>query len=308
MGLGGILGAAPLFAYHLWHGSVLDWLADSIGAANALVNLDFFNQAGYGILFLASLLELGTFVPSTWLNVFFWICLLALPPLLGAAAISRLVNSGSPLAAGPLTTIALFYGLVSVHFEIPVYLLYATGLTVVGLATFADTAKKRRAFVAGTAILAAVGLAFHAGQPLERGLLGAIRGTRVAQVPSQLPKASLNIPAVQGDRYRELVSLIHRATAPEETILAIPVNPELYFLADRRAPFPFYSSAFGIRDNESLEQTLAVMSGPTRPRLVFYRRGDKYNSPLSDQLVDYVRRHYEQMQAADDFEIYRSPE
>jgi hypothetical protein len=307
LGLGGTLGAAPLFIYHLWHGSFVDWIADAVGAANALVNLDFFNQAGYGVLLFGSLRELGTLDLGRWCNAFFWTCLLFFPLLLGASVIRRLIESGSPLSAGPLPTIALFYGLVSVHFEIPVYLLYTSGLTVVGLTAFADTAKKRHAFLAGTAALAAVGLTYQAGQPLERGLLGTIRGIRIVQVPSQLRKASLNIPAAQGDRYRKLVSLIQRETEPAETVLAIPVNPELYFLADRRAPFPFYSSAIGIRDDESLEQALAVMSGRTRPRLVFYNPGDKYNSPLSDRLMDYVRQHYGRMHVADDFEIYRYP-
>ncbi len=43
------------------------------------------------------------------------------------------------------------------------------------------------------------------------------------------------------------------------------------------------------------------------PKLVFFRPDDKYNTPYSERIVDFVRRRYEPLDVRGGFEIYRYP-
>ena len=53
----------------------------------------------------------------------------------------------------------------------------------------------------------------------------------------------------------------------------------------------FWNSAFGLRRESDLDAVLARFE-QAPPRLVFHAPDDKYNTTLSDRLMDYVRAHY----------------
>jgi hypothetical protein len=205
-----------------------------------------------------------------------------------------------------LPTLAVFYAVVSVHFQIPVYLYYSAGLSLASLLWLAPHVSPlaARASVTVTLVLALTAVYFHAGQPASRGIAGTLRGDRRPSTwASTLPHNSLRIDPDEGRRYGALVELIRREVPAGEAIFAVPSNAELYFMTDRPNPFRFYNTALGVRSDEDLalvERTLR----DDPPRLVTFDRDDKYNTPRSLRIMEIVRTRYAVVAGIDSFEVY----
>jgi hypothetical protein len=307
---GGVVAALPLMLYHLAHGSVAAWFNDTFVAAVALTELPFFDRARYvNLLVLALARILSPSGVTGFANGVYWIVLLMLALACAMLTLRDLLRNGrrSGMRAYALPVIGSFHAIVSVHYQIPIYLMYSVALSLVGL-LWLTSMRANRARVAAiglAAFLVAVGLHDQAGQPLSRGLGGIIAGQRgPAPVPSDLAKAGLRIGADDAALYRRLVGVIDRETPPDAPILALPADPELYFLAGRRNPTRFFNAAIGIPDDAALQAVIATLKRDP-PRLVFFRPDDKYNTPRLSRLMDFVRAGYERLPPIGAFEIYR---
>jgi hypothetical protein len=300
------LAALPLAAYHLWHGSVQAW-ADDVGpAAVALTRLDFFDRSNFAALVYHAARQTVT-SPSAplILNGLYWATL----PLLAAVngfIVLRLLGRPGNEAAAPLPVMAVFYAVVSVHFQIPVYLYYTAGLSLASLLWLAPRVSPlaARASMAFALTLAATGVYFHAGQPPSRGIAGLLRGDRVQSTrASTLPHNSLTIDPEEGRRYASLVELIRREVPADGTIFAVPSNAELYFMAERRNAFRFYNTALGVRTDQDLAAVERTLRDDP-PRLVTFNRDDKYNTPRSLQIMETVRHRYVLLGRFEPFDVY----
>ncbi len=242
------------------------------------------------------------------LNGLFWPLLTVLSALNGCLVLHRLWRPRhADTGRHPLPFLAVFYGVVSVHYQIPIYLFFSAGISLAGVLWMTAGARSWRRGLAPAAalMLAAIGLYYQAAQPLTRGLAGAFRGERVELVPADgLDRAGLWIDAEDARLYRHLIEMIERETDADATILAIPVNPELYFLSRRRNPFRFFNSAFGVRDDTALNSVLQTLAR-SPPRLVIYNPGDKYNTVYAAKIMDFVKRRYELVETRREFEISR---
>ncbi len=300
------LSALPLAAYHLWHGSVQAW-ADDVGPASiALRRLDFYDRSNFAALVYhaARQIVISPSVPSL-LNGLYWMAL----PLLAVAngfIVWRLLERHVNNAAAALPVMALFYALVSVHFQIPVYLYYTAGLSLASLLWLAPLVSPlaARASIALALTLAATGVYFHAGQPVSRGIAGLLRGDRLQSTrASTLPHNRLKIDPEEERRYASIVELIRREVPPDGTIFAVPSNAELYFMSERRNAFRFFNTAIGVRSDEDL----AVVERMLRehpPRLVTFNRDDKYNTPRSLHIMATVSQQYVLLGRFEPFDVY----
>jgi hypothetical protein len=273
-----------------------------------LTELDFFGQPSFALLPLLALRRILSFeAPSSLANGLFWLLLPCVPVMLGMLAL-RSVARATESKHDPLPFLAVFYGLVSVHYEIPIYLFYTVGIGLAGILWLAgeSTPPMRWGTAAVATFLALIGLTYHAGQPLSRGIAGTVAGTRVAVLDTPLGhRVGLRVEGRDHALYDGLAALVESTVASDQTILALPFNPELYFITGRRNPFRFYNSALGIRSEDDLAAAIATLTR-TPPRLVFYRPDDKYNTAASLALIDHVRQRYELLGSRGGFEIYRS--
>ncbi|MDA0653630.1 MAG: hypothetical protein O3C49_10190, partial [Proteobacteria bacterium] len=175
---GAAVAIAPLLLYHCYHGSLLTWFDDTIYSAFRLVSLPFMDKASYAALPLVGMLMTKGVDTGTVINEIFWIALLLAPVVLGAVTVARsfAVGGSAPL----LAHMAVFFAVVSAHYEIAIYLFYSTALTLCGLlAVSTGWPKRAQAGVAvSVLLLAGVGLWSHAGQPLTRGIAGIAAGER----------------------------------------------------------------------------------------------------------------------------------
>ena len=307
LGAGLLLAGLPLLAYHVVHHSVGSWLADTVGAATGLTQLAFFGRPWYAASVIAGLHQLfSTADPVKWVNGWYWASL----PLVGLASgigVLRSLRTGLPVAQQVFPVMAVFYSLVSLHFQIPIYLYYSVGLSLAAVLWQSATGSvlQRRATVVAAVALSAIGIVFHAGQPYSRTPLQMLEGVRRSgELVEGMERCSLLIDAADRDVYARLVGLIQREVSSSETIFAVPSDAELYFLANRRNPFRFYNTALGIRSDRDLQGVLDRLASRPPP-LVTFRPDDKYNTAASQRIMEIVRARYDLLETIGGVEVYR---
>jgi hypothetical protein len=310
LALGALIAFVPLVTYHAAHGSLRPFFDDAVLRALAVSQFGYMKQTTYLTLQAyggANLLRSGSLAVS--INGAYWLILPCCGLVTGVATVRAFRHSQSSVGVGALPFIAVFYALVSLLNQIPIYLYYSLPLSLAGL--FWLVTRCRRSLVLALAMIAIVlsliSVRYHAAQPISRGLTGIIRGERESLVRSaSLPRSGLWIDPESLTVYSELVRLIQEQSRADETIFAIPNNSELYFLAQRKNPFRFWNSAVGVRDEkEAMQVVESVKRAP--PRIITFVPSDKFNTPFSSLIIAWVRQHYTLVKTVADFEVYRAP-
>jgi hypothetical protein len=297
--LGACLSAIPAALYHLANGSLASWVDDTIVTANSLTGLDFFKDANYGHMLILSLQNIGALRhPAAVANGAFWLIALLSPLALGLAILQRFDE-----LRHPLPFIAIFYALVAVHFAIPIYALYPLGLVLAGGLLIAPKGRPRTIVLATLVFAVLVGLGFQAGQPLTRGVDGIIRGDRVALDAEAPAGASLHIDRTDRELYDDLLQFIAGNAGPTDTILAMPMSAELYFLSGHAAPVPFVIAPLGLRSESDVEQAVARIR-KARPAVITFKPGDKYTTPHVRSLMDQLKSDYRLCKSGNGYELY----
>ena len=307
LGAGAIVSASPVLMYHWQHGSLSSWLDDTVFSAQALTHLDFFRQISFPEILSAawSALQSPDGIGDA-VNALFWIAALCAAPILGFCTLRSAVQSQSPTdSCSPLIVMAVFYGVVSLHYQIPIYLFYTLSLTIVALLEVgSDQGRLRAAAVTGSMALVIIGLHCHAAQPLSRGWTGILRGTRHFEyVSSSNGRCGLHVASESEAVYTEICDLIDEQCARDETILALPSNAEIYFLSGRENPFRFFNTALGLRTDRDAREAVALLESAP-PRLVFHHPEDKYNTDQSRILINWVRARYRKLPSIGHFDVY----
>jgi hypothetical protein len=307
LALGGLISGLPLLTYHLAHGAMGSWAQDAFGAALAVPRMEFMRRPGYLMLGILAWRGFHSGDLDRLLNAGLYTVLLLISALLGILLFRALVR-GSRLSIHPLPVIATFYALVSLHYQLPIYLFYTVGLSLAAvlLLTAELNAATRWVTVAVSTAIAGVALYYQAAMPLSRHLGGIVAGERrFPTTPLPSPVAGIYVDAADARLYQSLVQLIDHETQPGDTIFALPNNAELYFLGRRTNPFRFYNTAVGVRSAADLDSVLQVIRCHP-PKLVFYDPTGKYNTPASVRIAGTVRRQYEKLAPVPPFEVFRA--
>jgi hypothetical protein len=300
--LGAAIAALPMALYHVAHGSVGAWLSDLGAVPRTGTSLPFLRLPIYWWMVLLSLIQLPTGALGA-LGALYWLGLLLAAPL-NALLVLRRCSAGDQAGVPALSILAVFYAVVSVHYQVPLYLNFSVGLSVASVLLLLAQRSRHRAAAVVVALFVCFALRFQAAQPISRGLAGTVASRRAPLLPSvPLPRSHLWIEPDERERYAQLLGLIDRESNANETLLSIPSNAELYFLSGRRNPFRFYNTALGLADEEALLRAeAALLAAP--PRLVVFAPGNKYNTDLSRRLMQFIRERYALLQTIDGFEVY----
>ena len=309
LAVGGAIAAAPLVGYHLVHGSLGAWYHDAVVTAVAFPRMPFFAAASHADLLAESVRAMLAGTPRGIINGAFWVTMTLVAGAAGALLLSRHATGGNRGAlarqAPPaVAVLAVFYGVVSLHYQIPIYLAYTMALSVCALLMLRP---RSIALPAVVALMIVVGIRYHAGQPLSRGIAGTARGQRVELSWSTgVTKMGLHVEQADLESYRALLDVIERETPPHGSILALPSHAELYFLSGRRNPFRFFNSALGLATDAELESALDALERDP-PVLVLHDPRDKYNTAASRAIVTRIAATYEALPAIAGVHIYRRP-
>lgn len=294
----------PLLAYHVLTGSLLAWIDDAVLAALHLTSFAFFSERShlwFAVLGMVSLAH--DFSVAASANLAFWLALLALPIAAGVMTV-RVAARAAQAEWHPLPVMATFFAIVSVHYETPIYLLHSAGAVVAAtLWHMAHGARGRRRGLALALFLAAVALLYHAGESPSRSTLAWIRGqTSSPAVIAGLPGARLAMGEHDQRTYGRLIDLVTEHSTICDTVLSLPMNPEINFLGRRRAPFRFYSAALGLRRAEDVDRAAAVVAARP-PALLVHRRHDKYNTPSVLVFLARIMPLYRHLETVGEFDV-----
>jgi hypothetical protein len=315
LAIGGVVACLPLLSYHLIHGSLQSWFNDTVLSAVNLTRLGFIGQQLYVKFIYVGFQQLGRVSTiGELLNAPYWIALHLLAFANGILVLRSLSHTwkarGVEVATTyPLPFVAAFYGIVSLHFQIPIYLYYSVGLSLVGIMWLMPSKRRvQYAAMSLSLVLAGIAVFYHAGQPLVGTFPAFFAGHRnimsLNQPLSSLPRVSLKIEAEDDKRYSDILKVIESQTRPDDTIFALPTSAELYFISRRRNPFRFYNTALGIRTESDFRQVRETMIAHP-PKLVLYRSDDKYNTDYSRELMRVVAETYEFLGETSGFAVYR---
>lgn len=300
---GAAVAFIPLALYHAGHGTFGSWLYDSLIAPFGLTGLDFFDGARFTSMAVQLIWFAPAPDPAAYLNKAYWLVLLLAPVALGIRMTIMLRRADAP-GLTPLAVIAVFFGLVSIHFEIPVYLNYTSFLTLAGLLSLDLQQRERNVWTALVAGVCVVAVVFHAGQPLSRGYDAILTGRTVSlDAPKAHALASIRTTAQERSDMEAVLATIDRHRSGDRPILAAPFNPEFYFLAQERAPFRHGITALQVPDEAALRQSIDTLrSNP--PAVFIHRRKDKYNTPEVNRLVGELSRWSAIRETVGEYDVY----
>ena len=307
LSVGAAIAALPLVVYHLAHGSFAAWYHDVIVTAIAFPRMPFFDVASHATLLADAIRAVASGSVRALVNGLFWIAATLVGAVVGGLVLRQLARDrsrGSAATTPALAVLAVFYGVVSVHYQIPIYLVYSVGLSVAALLLLRRTSV---ILPAAVAVMLPIAVVFHAGQPLSRGISGVAAGRRVSvDAAPGIARAGLRVEARDAVLYAALLDVIDRETPPDAAILALPSHAELYFLSGRRNPFPFFNSAFGITSDAELADVMATLTHDP-PALVFHNPRDKYNTAATQAIMAHVTATWDALPPIGGIAIYRRP-
>ena len=308
--VGCLLASAPLVVYHVVHGSLGAFIHDAVIVAASETDLAFYGNGWYGVLPLAGFYQATSSLdPVRVVNGLYWTVLPVVSALNGVLVL-RALRNGVDTRTLALPVIAVFYGVVAVQYEGPLYLYYIVGLSMISVLWLASTSGPSLSglSVCLAAALYAVAVIFHAGQTRERTPTQILAGERVTKfgtlVDCGLPRCSLKLSTSDAEIYGSYERRIAQETRAKDSILAIPNDAELYFLAGRTNPTRFYNASQGTASRELLREALRVLE-QAPPRLVIFRPADKYNNHATAILMAAVRSRYTLLGEHHGVEIYR---
>ena len=302
--VGGAAVAVPILLYHAVSGSLEAWFKDVFLDAVALGEFAYQKTPRYGAFLITSLRNLFAFRDATAVvNGTYWLVMLAAPATLAISVLVRMTPPRARLGGvAPLPFIGVFYGLVAVHYQDPAYLYFASAPVLAGLMWYA--AGWRNTSIAAAAVLTAVAIYFHAGQPISRSYADLLSGKRQQIVTSSIAALDgMHVTPSDELTFRSLLAIVDRHSAPGEPILAVPAEPELFFMSGRSNPLRYSYLSFGILDDEAVAETLRTLER-AHPRIVFHVPVLPYNSKHTDMIMDWVRENYVHVQSVREFEVY----
>ena len=288
LSVGVFLAFAPIFVSQLLGGGLGPWWRDTVGSALALSAFRFPDHYSWSMwIKVASAGSLAVGWPGPLIGALLLLLMLSFTMLGGELAL-RFARGERLSTQGPIPFLALYYGLVPLHFPSSAYLAFATPMVVIGLLSLSR--RGRRAVVLALAL--PVSIYFMAAQPTERSFRQILSGDRSPWLEVQgLPRTGLRVAPEPAGSIERVTDMIRRATEPHQPIFVFPSRAEFYFLSDRRNPTRFFNTALGLRDSASTRVLLQQFEARP-PAAVIYNRADHYSNAQSDAILDWVEGKY----------------
>ncbi len=305
LGIG--IGALPLLTYHVLNGSLAAMIDDNVVRALDVLNWNHSTSTYWGFL-KSGLIEFNANPGwNSLLNAIYFFILPLLAALNGMLLI-RAVNRRTLTGSLALPILAMFYGLVSLLTQAPMYLYFTCILSIAGSVWLLAKMEPRykTSMIAMLLLLSSISLTFHAGEePFMRSYIDYIRpsATSLFNSRGQLPKVDLWIDEYTLKSYKNVVRLIEEETNQGDYIFAIPNNAELYFMTDRRNPFRFFSTDHGVISQTEVQNTIQRLER-LRPRIITFSPDDTRNTPHSLAIMEHVRKHSQLLSKDLFFEVY----
>jgi hypothetical protein len=153
LGIGFLVSALPLLIYHIGHGSLGAFFDDTVIRAFNIQGLAYFKIATYLLIQQVALITVGQARSfGEVVNGIFWLVFPFSALVVGVLCVRAMGKYRSSGEVGALPVLAVFYALVALFQQIPIYYFYVLPLTYAAL--FWLTLKSFRRLLWPLAILA----------------------------------------------------------------------------------------------------------------------------------------------------------
>lgn len=216
----------------------------------------------------------------------------------------------------PFLIIGAFYAYSALYLQIPSYLFYMIAFPILGiLSAIWSLESEKQAYLKPLAIATTLFICittpyYHAGQTVHRSFAEYVGGvnSRDKLVQSTLPKVSLSIEEETQNFYAELIRIIQSETSEDQSILAFPFNPEIYYFSDRKN-ITNATSTLHVNSEEALE-AFDLLVKNEKPTLIIHSVNDKYNTAYTEKFANMIKNNYNLISGYDynfaKFEIYKN--
>lgn len=301
---GAILPLLPLAAYQIATGSVVQWIENSILSALYLSSLPYVGAKSYALYILG-----GPFAAISKPGLIsiamgaLWPSLFLIAAVLSVSLLLRTYRTQLSDRIGLVLLMAGFYAIVAVHHPNKDYFFYA--VPPLALAALLLVRPKFQNAVGTTVVFLSLFLLyFQAAQPFTRGLIGQLTGTRVVtKTVVGVERASLFVSRPEARFQQQMIGYIKRHSQPGDAILALPGDPQVFFLAQRRNPLSSVMPAYGLYDEESTAEALRILKNDP-PAVVIHASWLAYNTEWTDKVMATLRCTHELAAEIEWYDIY----
>ncbi len=300
--LGSIIVAGPIFIYHLMNGSLFHWIQDVFVTPFTLVSLPFFDQANFAFIPLVALNALLKGDINGLFGLIYWGPLLLAPSILGFFTFKKL--NGRNTKAIALPVIASIYALISLHYEIPIYLVYSSGIILVACLYILPDIFSKNTVTIFILCLCMIATIFHAAPSVNRTFYDTITNHNQKEELAFLPNHSVQINKDKVVHYEKLISIIEGCTLQNEAIFTLPMSAELYFLSHRKSGLNFFMSSIGLTNENDLKSTIKRITHENGPSLIIHKINDKYNTPYAYRLINEVRTSFSHLGEKEGYDFF----
>jgi hypothetical protein len=283
--LGVLVGALPMLGYVILSGAWDGFVENTVFAAIGLPGMGHFEGRSYATYLALSVLGIGTSQPAQALGGAFWLSLIVLPLLL-ALLVARRTRPMDIGATDGGVLVAVFTGLLMAHYPSVFYIGIAAPAVLLGLLLHLRPPPIAVAAAACLAFIHVIG----GGVGAPRGtqwVFGARREFKPLYVGGRV---GLVVPEHEWRVYERVIEEVKCRSAPHDTIFVAPSHAELYFLAERRNPTPFFSFGHGVRSIEALQRLIRDFQA-SPPRVVVVDMSDPEFTPLATEFLRWTERH-----------------
>ncbi len=288
IGSGALVAVVPMVVYQFLYGNVGVWFHTAFLSGNSIVEKEFFHNTTYiNSLYIYTVHALAKGSTAlAFLEIGYWILIL-ITPLIACVLLLWNIQRDKNIPAVAIVT--PFYGLVSFYFQIPFYFFISFILYVVAIFVLLPKTKTLQQVAFSTLVFVSVWCLVS----LTPGFQALVQPQVYTE--STFGKSSIRLEVQEIGLYEEYISYVHAHTTDDDLIYAFPFDPEMYFLTDRKNPFPHIGSSFAVNSEESFEQFLIEFNSVS-PKMVIFNQQHMYESIYDEKLFSYLQesKKYEQ--------------
>ncbi len=309
--LGLFLSFLPLAIYLSSKGIWQAWLHDIVILPLSLISMPFIEGWRYSDLLVTISGEINQITNTiSAINYLTWIGLVLLPGIVGWFVAHRFSVQFSPnsqhKALPAFVVCAPFYGLASLHFEIPLYLIWSIPpLLLAGFWFCGTPGRWQKTGFIGLMVITTGAQTTVVGAPVwERSFV-----QFVTTQPGELladshlaGRAQINLTKEETDFYQRSLALINENTVPSDGIFSFPSHPQWYFLSGRKNPTKHLFAGVSVNSEYSL-QNLENQFSEKLPAMVIHKTNDKYGNPFTEKLRRWIDQRYQLVHSEKGFDF-----
>ena len=292
VGLGFCSAFAPLLLGYSLVGILPLWFSDVFLRSSSFLNTGFSRSYHLSDVFYEVAGALGSLQsPLQFLQWTVWLVIFGcslLVALYTYRATAKGIECPAYVFCGP------FLAQASLHIEIEIYLLWSIPICILALVYCGSrTLSDKAVLIIGAALAvgffnSVVGRPTWVRPPKDFALVN--WGGRELLAKYEDP-VGLWLPVKQAELYHEGVALIQDVTAQGEPIISLPYSAEWYFLSHRPNVTKHTALGLSLVDRSTLAECQKEIE-KIGPRVIVFRPRDKYNTPLSQELRQWLEGSY----------------